>query len=115
MCCTKRREDKVAVSNQLTVLSRTRKKNVPPQIVKIARQAGWPRIVSLPASSIVPCPTCNSPKLTSYERRSPSANAALLSGIAFSLGAGGVGDCADNATAAKTPKSSGDRRRESVN
>jgi hypothetical protein len=39
MCCTKRREDNVAVSNQLTVLSRTWKKNVPPAIVKVARQA----------------------------------------------------------------------------
>src|SRR5450756_914057 len=79
MCCTKRREDNVAVSNQLTVLSRTRKKNVPPEIVKMARQAVWPRIVSVPASSIVPCPTCSRPKLTSYERRSPAAKAPLLS------------------------------------
>src|ERR1700716_718436 len=110
MCCTKRRETRLVVSNQLTVLSRTRKKNVPPEIVKMARQAVRPRTVSVPSSSIVPCPMWRRPKLASYERRSPAAKAALLRAIAFSLGGAEGGDCADKVTAA-TGAISTDRRK----
>src|SRR5450759_4952200 len=111
MCCTKRREDNVAASNQLTVLSRTLKKSVPPEIVNTARHAAWLRSVSIPASSIVPCPTCNGPNLTSYVRRSPAAKGPRLNTIALSLGAAGRGDCAGNATAAVMPGSNDDRVR----
>src|ERR1700694_2063493 len=111
MCCTKRREDIVVVSNQLTVLSRTRKKNVPPEIVNTARQAVWPRTVSVPSSSIDPCPTWTWPKLTSYDRRSPAAKAALLSAIAFALGAADGDDCAAKVGAAIAPISRDGRNR----
>src|ERR1700737_3096909 len=111
MCCTKRREVRVVVSNQLTVLSRTRKKNVPPEIVKTARQAARPRIVSGPASSIEPCPMCRRPKLASYERRSPGATAFLLSCVALVLGAAGGSDCADKDAAAIGPISTDRRKR----
>src|SRR6267143_2217301 len=114
MCCTKRREDRVVVSNQLTMLSRTRKKNVPPEIVNTARQAVRPRIVSVPASSIVPCPIWRWPKLASYERRSPAANAAFFGAIAFSLGAAGGGDCADNVRATIWPITSASSKRSNM-
>src|SRR5438552_2489834 len=111
MCCTKRREDRVAVSNQLTVLSRTLKKSVPPEIVNRARQAMWPRTVSIPASSIVPCPTCNGPNLTSYVRRSPTKNAPFLIAIPLTLRASGRDDRAGNAPVAIIARRNDERSR----